>query len=90
MSLAANAFEYLRGEADEPVYVFSPERPEEGTRVIIDHWIQRWCLPRSRREESLRKITDFDKDSLRLSNEVIELITTEQNKLQGLPDASNA
>ncbi len=88
--LAANAFEYLRGEADEPVYVFSPERPEEGTRVIIDHWIQRWCLPRSRREESLRKITDFDKDSLRLSNEVIELITTEQNKLQGLPDASNA
>ena len=69
--LAKNAFEYLRGEASEADYVFSPAKSREGTESIVDHWLQRWFLPRSRREESLGKVERFDKEELRLSRETI-------------------
>ena len=65
--LAANAYEYLRGEASEPVYVFPPEKSKQGTDSVIDHWIRRWLLPRSQRAESLRRVAEFRKDDLLLS-----------------------
>ncbi len=69
--LATNAFEYLRGEAEAPQYVFPPGKREEGTQAIIDHWARRWLLPRSKRAESMEKVVGFDKASLCLSREVV-------------------
>lgn len=68
--LATNAFEYLRGQDDRPSYVFPPERADRGTEAIIDHWLQRWLAPRSRREESLQKVEAFDPEQIRLSREI--------------------
>jgi hypothetical protein len=70
VQLASNAFEYLRGEASEPDYVFPPEKYREGTEAIVNHWLNRWLLPRSRRPESLEKLEQFDRDELRLSREL--------------------
>ena len=67
--LATNAFEYLRGETARPEYILSRQNSKEGTRAIVDHWLTRWLLPRSRREESLAKIAAFSADDLRLSRE---------------------
>jgi hypothetical protein len=68
--LASNAYEYLRGEASEPEYVFPPEKSREGTQAIVEHWLQRWLLPRSQRAESLAKVERFHKEDLRLSREI--------------------
>jgi hypothetical protein len=68
--LASNAYEYLRGEESEPEYVFPPDKSREGTEAIVDHWLQRWLMPRSRREESLAKVERFRKEDLRLSREI--------------------
>jgi hypothetical protein len=68
--LAVNAYRYLRGEDSEPDYVLSPDRSEEGTAAVIRHWLTRWFAPRARREESLRKVEQFNREELRLSREV--------------------
>lgn len=68
--LAKNSFEYLRGDTSEPDYVFPPTRSREGTEAIVNHWIQRWFLPRSGREESLGKVERFNKEELRLGREI--------------------
>ncbi len=68
--LAKNAYEYLRGETDEPEYVFSTTRSEEGTKAIIRHWLTRWFSARARREESIEKVERFRPDDIRLSREI--------------------
>ena len=70
--LAKNALEYLRGEDDEPAYVYSPSRSEAGTKAIIHHWLERWFSTRARRFESLEKIEQFQPDDLRVSREISE------------------
>jgi len=72
VKLAKNAFEYLRGEDDEPAYVFHPSKSEAGTRSIIQHWMQRWFVARAKREESLCKVEAFDPDDLKVSREITE------------------
>jgi hypothetical protein len=68
--LAANALEYLRGEDDEPKYVFPPAKSEEGTRAVVSHWLTRWFAARARRNESLQKVERFRPSELRLSREI--------------------
>ena len=67
--LALNAFEYLRGEAAKPDYIFSPQQSKHGTDAIVDHWLLRWLRPRSQREESLAKIEALSREDLRVSRE---------------------
>jgi hypothetical protein len=72
VKLAKNAFEYLRGEDDEPAYVFHPSKSEAGTRAIIHHWIQRWFAGRVKREESLCKVEAFNPEILKVSREITD------------------
>jgi hypothetical protein len=72
VDLAKNTREYLRGEAKEPRYIFSPQRFRKGTDEIIGFWTMRWLIPRIKREDSLRKIEAFSKEELLLSREVLE------------------
>jgi hypothetical protein len=72
VKLAKNAFEYLRGEDEEPAYVFHPSKCETGTRSIVQHWMQRWFVARAKREESLSKVEAFDPDDLKVSREIME------------------
>ncbi len=86
--LARNAFEYLRGETNDPEYVFSPAKSQRGTEAILNHWLQRWLLPRSRREESLAKVECFDKEGIRLSKEISsQEVTNEDHSAEDLPHA---
>lgn len=68
--IAKNAYEYLRGEAQTPEYVFPPEHSEEGTQAIIRHWLNRWFAHRACREESLETVNRFNPEDLRLSREI--------------------
>jgi hypothetical protein len=68
--LATNAFEYLRGEAVKPTYVFSSRDSRRGTREIVEFWLWRWLRPRAQREESLAKIEASSPDALRVSREI--------------------
>ncbi len=68
--LAANAFEYLRGEADKPLYILSRRDSKRGTQDVVDHWLSRWLHPRSRRDESLKKIEALSSEDLRLSRDI--------------------
>lgn len=70
--LAKNALEYLRGEDDEPSYVYSPSRSEAGTKAIIHHWLERWFSARARRSDSLAKIEQFQPDDIKVSREISE------------------
>jgi len=70
VSLAANTIAYLRGETSSPDYYFRPQRHKKGTREIVDYWLERWLLARSKRPESLTKLADFSKDEVLLSNEL--------------------
>ena len=86
--LARNTFEYLRGETNAPEYVYSPAKSREGTEAIVNHWFQRWLLPRSRREESLAKVECFDKEEIRLSKEIsADGVTGEDHPTEDLPNA---
>jgi hypothetical protein len=68
--LAANAFEYLRGEAAKPLYILSRRDSKRGTQDVVDHWLLRWLYPRSRRDESRTKIEALSSEDLRLSREI--------------------
>jgi hypothetical protein len=70
VSLATNSIGYLREEVSVPEYYFQPQQPEEGTREIVDYWLERWLRPRSQRPESLAKLTEFSKRDVLLSNEL--------------------
>ena len=70
VSLAANTVSYLRGETSIPKYYFRAKQYKKGTREIVDHWLQRWLSPRSKRPESLGKLTTFSKQDVLLSNEL--------------------
>jgi hypothetical protein len=86
--LAANAFEYLRGEAEKPLYILSRRDSKRGTQEVIDHWLLRWLYPRSRRAESLSKIEALSFEELRLSREVsAEMPSTASTERQEARDA---
>jgi hypothetical protein len=86
--LAANAFEYLRGEAEKPQYILSRRDSKRGTQEVIDHWLLRWLYPRSRRAESLSKIEALSSEELRLSREVsAEMPQTASTERQEARDA---
>lgn len=70
LSLAANAFPYLRGEEDAPQYYFSLIDSYQQTAAIANFWLQRWLWPRFHRSESLRKTEMFCKRDILLSNEL--------------------
>lgn len=82
VKLAKNAFEYLRGEDDEPDYIFHPAKSEAGTRKIIHHWMQRWFAGRVKREESLYKVETINPEDLKISREITDsgLGATEQEQ----------
>ncbi len=68
--LARNTFEYLRGEDDEPDFIFDMKRSEAGTQAVVDHWLQRWFSRRAKREESLQKVAAFHPESIKVSCEL--------------------
>ena len=70
VQLARNTFEYLRGEEDEPAFIFNMQRSEAGTQAVVDHWLQRWFSRRAKREESLQKVAAFRPDGIKVSCEL--------------------
>jgi hypothetical protein len=68
--LARNAFEYLRGETDKPEFILSRRDSKTATSAVVDHWLTRWLLPRSHRDESLVKTAALSIGDLRLSREL--------------------
>ncbi len=69
VTLARNAFEYLRGEANEPHFCFDLAKTLEGTIGIADYWLTRWFEPRVRRPETLAKVAQFSKADILLTRE---------------------
>lgn len=61
--LAANAREFLRGDAPEPAYYKMPKD------WLFDYFRDRWLLPRADRD---RRYQDFDRESIRLSRRLSE------------------
>jgi hypothetical protein len=69
VTLARNAFEYLRGEAGEPEFYFDVASAAEGTAGIVNYWLTRWFEPRRRRSETLAKVAQFSKADVSLTRE---------------------
>lgn len=65
--LATNWREYLTGQDEEPRYIYRDvERPEAETIRLIEHWRERWFIPRAQRPETMARLRDL-KSSVRVS-----------------------
>lgn len=57
LPLAENWQEYLTGRDDEPHWLYSDiANPEAETSAIVNHWKNRWFIPRAQRIETLIKL----------------------------------
>lgn len=72
--IAENGHDFLTGRATVPKYPFAFEDPKAETRRISDYWVERWLSVRLNHRESLDRLAAFDKNKLRLSQE----LTTEE------------
>ncbi|PJI55481.1 hypothetical protein CTI14_04480 [Methylobacterium radiotolerans] len=67
--LATNWREYLTGQTEDPNYIYDDVRnPDDETKQLIDHWRDRWFLPRVQRPEVLHALRTAGK--LRVSDAV--------------------
>ena len=80
--LARNSFEYLRGEEDEPAYIFNLSQSDKGTQSIIDHWLERWFARRAKREESLSKVEGFSAEQIKISRELVSPVSDMEQEEQ--------
>jgi hypothetical protein len=53
---------------DKPEFILSRRDSLAGTSAVVDHWLVRWLLPRSKREESLVKRPRSQKTSVSAAN----------------------
>jgi len=70
--LGRAAYEFLRGEIDDPEYFFdisSPEKVVKGVETIKEFWNKRWLLMRIKNDEVLKKLMSVRKTDILLSNE---------------------
>jgi len=68
--LGKSAYEFLRGETEDPEYFFdlsSIEAVEKGTKYISEFWAKRWLLMRIKNEQVLRMVSSFNRVDVALS-----------------------
>ena len=71
--LASNSAAYLRGEADALDYYFDEaQSPGEATERIADYWRERWLLSRLSHAPALERLSVFEADTLRVSQDLPE------------------
>lgn len=68
--LASNTREYLLGLDDKPQYYFQESDPIIGTQKIIQYWQNRWLKSRLKYEPIFRKMDEFRKASIVVSNHI--------------------
>lgn len=67
--LATNWREYLTGQTEKPHYIYADvQNPDAETKQLIDHWKNRWFLPRVQRPEVIHALRSTER--LRVSNSV--------------------
>ena len=71
--LATNGPAIFRGEQENPDYYFDASTPaEEATAQIADYWRRRWLLGRISNPDIWARLSSFDPEILRISNELID------------------
>ena len=68
--LASNTKDYLLGKTDTPDYYTDISKYQEGTNKIIEYWKTRWLKSRLNFDPIYKRIHDFDKNSLLVSNQI--------------------
>ncbi|MED0673814.1 DUF4338 domain-containing protein [Aneurinibacillus aneurinilyticus] len=71
IELASNTKEFLNGTDEELNYFYPLDGNEElYTEEIIDYWKTRWLLPRLTRQSTMEKLSNFNANSILVSNYV--------------------
>ena len=71
--LATNGPAIFRGDSKTPKYYFDPkESVEESTGKIIDFWRERWLLPRISQPDVLRRLKEFDIQTILVGQSIQE------------------
>lgn len=68
--LGKSAYEFLRGETEDPEYLFdlsSIEAIRRGTKYISEFWAKRWLLMRINYQQTLHNVASLDKADIALS-----------------------
>jgi hypothetical protein len=68
--LGKSAYEFLRGETEDPGYFFdldSIESVERGTQYIREFWAKRWLFMRISNQQALLNVASFNKADIALS-----------------------
>lgn len=60
VKLAENAYEYLRGEEEEPCYYLNQEAPHQMTEAICAFWRERWLSMRIENQNVIEQLNKFD------------------------------
>jgi hypothetical protein len=69
--LATNGAAYLLGEETQPEYHFDTfKNPEQGTKRVIDYWVNRWLLSRLEYKPALDKVRSTRPTDLLISREL--------------------
>lgn len=72
--LGKAAYEFLRGEIDDPEYFFdvsSANQVARSTRYIAEFWAMRWLLMRVKNQRVLQEVSSFRASDLLLSREMV-------------------
>ncbi|MEC0183041.1 DUF4338 domain-containing protein [Paenibacillus peoriae] len=68
--LADNAYEYLRGEEDEPRYYLSQDEPHQMTEAICEFWRKRWLSMRIKNNDVMQQLINFGVDDFLLGKKI--------------------
>ncbi|MBU5671066.1 Druantia anti-phage system protein DruA [Paenibacillus brevis] len=72
VKLADNAYEYLRGEENEPCYFLNQDKPHEMTEAICEFWRKRWLAMRINNNDIIQKLSQFDSNKFLLGHNYFE------------------
>jgi hypothetical protein len=70
IKLAGNAYEYLRGEEDRPMYYLGQDTPNQATEEICGFWRERWLSMRIKNPRVIQQIRDYNIDNFLLGNKL--------------------
>ena len=76
------------GMSDKPEYYTDIENYQEGTQLIIDYWMTRWLKSRLNFEPIYQRISNFDKQSFLVGNQVNDDEEWKFEKLKEVPQLS--
>lgn len=68
--LASNTVDYLLGKADIPNYYTDIDNYQDETNKIIEYWKDRWLKSRLNYEPIYQRISNFDKKSFLVGNQI--------------------